>query len=551
MTQQLYKWFALVCLTLSLALGGFSPASAATLSIELNKGKMVHLPRNASSVIIANPAVADIQPITPHLIYVYAKKIGQTSLFATDALNNTILDNTIEVTHNISQLSDAIHQMVPSADVELKTVDGGLVMKGNVDSPAESETIKSIASTFLGQSEKLVNLLNTAGSDQVMLMVKVIEVNRSELKRFGINFQSILSKGNFAFNLENGRIFRDEDTHKILQNATIDGNENGFAFNYRRNAEQQVDGVIDALENQGLVSTLAEPNLTTTSGKTANFLAGGEFPIPQVDNQGQVNVTYKPYGVSLNFTPVVMSKDKISLTVAPEVSTISSTQGLTLGNAQVQFTVPTLQTRKAQTTIELASGQTFAVAGLLSNDRSNTISKFPGLGDMPVLGALFRSHRFQNNQSELVILVTPVIVHSIAERAKVQSPLDGNIPPTDLQRMLEGNLYQRNPFPKKETPADAHDAEPAADVEPTPVDEPTPAPNAAVSPPLPEPVAVPAPAHVPEAALSAETKEIAETEHKTIEQIEHTSSAPVSPAAPPPAKQSGPVLHGNGGFILE
>ncbi|MBV8938988.1 MAG: type II and III secretion system protein family protein [Alphaproteobacteria bacterium] len=436
-------WIALAVMACS---GVALPARAAalneddgrhTIKVEINKGRMVRLSRIASSVVVADPSIADIQVVSPRMVYVHAKKIGETSFYAMDANDAPIIDETIEVTHNLTKLTRAIKDVAPESDISFKSVDGGLVINGYTDSAQESEHIKTLASAFLGDKEKLVNLVNTAGSDQVTLMVKVAEVSRDELKRFGINIASIITSGNFAFNILQGRSFLDA-TGNIVRSTSAAGIDNSIFAGYRG---QDFNSIIDALETQGLVSVLAEPNLTTASGKTANFLAGGEFPIPIVDSTGSVNVEYKSYGISLNFTPVVMSRDKISLNVSPEVSTISSLNALTLGNNTSQFVIPSLQTRRAQTTVELGSGQTFAIAGLLSNDRTNNINKFPGLGDIPVLGSLFRSHQFQNNQSELVILVTPYIVRPVSDRAKIKSPLDGYVPPTDLQRLLLGQLY--------------------------------------------------------------------------------------------------------------
>jgi pilus assembly protein CpaC len=427
--RNLFACAVLLCLTAFPALAGES------IVIEVNKGQMVRLERAAASVMVADPSIADIQVVGPKMVYVHAKRIGETSIYAIDKGDKTILDATVEVTHNLSKLKRSIARMIPGADVELHTVDGGLVVNGYVDSPQESEEIRNLASSFLGEKDKLVNMVSTAGSDQVALMVKVAEVSRNELKRFGINLAAVLSSGNFAFQVLQGRSFLSSGSVTRL------ANDNSLSANWTAGGTT-INSVIDALETQGLVSVLAEPSLTTASGKTANFLAGGEFPIPIVDGEGKVNVQYKPYGISLNFTPVVVNKDKISLTVAPEVSNISSVNSLSLGTT-TQFVIPSLQTRRAETTVELGSGQTFAIAGLLKNDRSNTINKFPGLGDMPVLGALFRSQQFQNDQSELVILVTPYVVRPVSQR-NMQTPIDGYTPPNDLERLLLGKLYREH-----------------------------------------------------------------------------------------------------------
>lgn len=450
----------LIAFTLSLPVAAHAQSIAATeitpsgnvITVEINKGRMVRLPRTASSLVVADPTIADIQVVSPRLVYVHAKKIGETSLYAVDKNDATILDATVEVTHNLSKLSRAIKTLVPDADVQVQSTDGGMVMNGYVDSPAQSEHIKELVTSFIGEKEKLVNLVSTAGSDQVTLMVKVAEVSRNELKRFGINLANVITSGNFAFQVLQGRTFLDS-TGAITRKTGDFGTDNTLFGSWRGS---NVRGIIDALEKQGLISVLAEPSLTTASGKTGNFLAGGEFPIPIIDSEGKINVQYKPYGISLNFTPVVLTKDKISLTVAPEVSTIASVQGLTIGSNTVQFTIPNLQTRRAETTVELGSGQTFAIAGLLKNDRTNNVEKFPGLGDLPVLGALFRSEDFRNDQTELVILVTPYIVRPVSERDKLKSPLDGYVPPTDLERLLLGRIY---------SPQDAEEGAPPVELD--------------------------------------------------------------------------------------
>lgn len=431
--------------------------AAEPLVIEINKGEMVRLPSTASSVIVADPNIADIQVISPRLVYVQAKKVGETSLYAIDTADNTILNTTVEVTHNLSKLAKTVSELMPTADVRFKTVDGGLVMDGNVDSPMESERLTSLATSFLGEKDALVNLIATSGSDQVTLLVKIAEVSRNELKRFGINLGAALTEGNFVFNLLQGRTFLGA-ANAITRNQTNAGVDNSVGIRYN-GGSATVDGVLDALEQQDLISILAEPNLTTTSGKAASFLAGGEFPVPVVDSQGKINVQYKPFGISLKFTPTVLSKDKISLNVSPEVSNISRVDALNVGaggsSTAATFAIPSIQTRRAETTVELGSGQTFAIAGLLKNDRSNNIEKFPGLGDVPVLGGLFRSQNFQNDQTELVILVTPLITRAVDERTKLATPLDGYVPATDLQGLLYGKLYQEQPSPSAQAAAEA------------------------------------------------------------------------------------------------
>lgn len=418
-------------------------AAEQTIRVEINKGTTIKLDGMVKSVVIADPTTADVQVVSPRLLFVHGKKVGDTSLVAVDAQDNTILDAVVEVTHNISKLQRTIKRVAPDADVEFKTVDGGLVVDGRAASVAESDQIKDVASAFIGQNEKMVNMMTSAGSDQVTLQVKIVEMARTDLKKLGVNLQHVLSPGGFGLQILQGSdITLDSDGVLDRGGAT----STGILGTWTPGTGNTLRSWVDALETQGLANILAEPTLTTTSGKPANFLAGGEFPIPVKDGNGSITVQYKPFGVSLNFTPVVMSKNHMSILVAPEVSTISFDNPIEVSGIKN----PIINTRKAQATVELGSGETFMLAGLLKNENSNSVNKFPGLGDVPVLGSLFRSQQFQNNQTELVILVTPYVVKPVAEHDKLRTPMDGFVPPNDLQRLLMGNLYQQEPLEQDE-----------------------------------------------------------------------------------------------------
>lgn len=409
-----------------------------TYNIEVSKGKLVRLGSPASAVIAADPNVADVQVVSPSLVYINGKAVGETTVFAVDSHDHEILRATVTVTHNISKLSAAVKTMIPEAKVTFSSIDGALVMNGEVDSPLQAEDVRRLATPFLKTGQTLVNMLRPLGSNQVMLKVKIVEADRTEMKSFGISLQNLTSSGSFLFGFLQGRSILDA-TGAIAQSTTANTLYAGY-----HNGNSNINGVIDALEDNGLVTTLAEPTLTTQSGQAASFLAGGEIPVPSVTGSGstaQVSVTYQPYGVTLNFTPVVLSKDRISLVVAPEVSSLTTT-------GQIQdagFTIPGLQTRKASTTVELGSGQSFAIAGLLENDHSNDISKFPFLGDVPVLGTLFRSNHFQHNQTELVIIVTPYIVKAVDARTAMRDPTQGLEMASDAERILMGRLYKEKP----------------------------------------------------------------------------------------------------------
>jgi len=414
----------------------FAAPEDRVISVEINKGGMVKLPRPASSIVVTDPATADVQVVSPKLIFIRGKKVGETSFYAIDSQDETIINAVVEVTHNISNLQRTVHRVAPDSDVTFRTVDGGMVMDGMASSVAESEDIRNVAAAFLGKDEKMVNMVRTNGSDQVMLKVKIVEMVRGDLKKFGINLQSMLTNGGMALQLVNGSAIV-KAAGVIDRSGMVDGNVLG---EFTRGGAS-VGGLIDALETQGLASVLAEPTLTTTSGKAASFLAGGQFPLPVKDQNGAVTIDYKPFGVSLNFTPVVMSKDNISITVAPEVSTLNFDNPIEV--AGIRY--PILNTRKASAVVELGSGDSFVLAGLLQHDTTNSVNKFPGVGDIPIIGSLFRSTRFQNDETELVILVTPYLVHPVSGK-KLKTPLDGYVPPNDLQRVTEGSLYQQQPM---------------------------------------------------------------------------------------------------------
>lgn len=412
---------------------GYPAAGGNVLDVEINKGAALRLSSPASSVAVADPTIADVQVISPRMLYINGRGVGETSIIAVDAQDNVILERTVNVTHNLSRLKRAAEELSPGNEVVATSTDNAIILKGKVDSPVSAEKIQRMASSFLrGDQQTIINMLDTSSSDQVMLKVRIVELSRSELKRFGINWESLLSAGNFVFGLAQGRDI--VTAGGILSRAANGDNSLNVGFNDGNN---NINAVIDALENDGLVSVLAEPNLTTRSGMPASFLAGGEYPIPVPGENGTVTIEYRQFGVSLQFTPIVMSPEKISLTVLPEVSTLSDSNAVTLNGT----TVPGLTTRRASTTVDLGTGQSFAIAGLLRNDNSNNVSKFPLLGDMPVLGALFRSSSFQNDQTELVIIVTPYIVKPVDKPDMLATPLDGITPSTDAERILLGRLH--------------------------------------------------------------------------------------------------------------
>ncbi|MGI9510340.1 MAG: type II and III secretion system protein family protein, partial [Geminicoccaceae bacterium] len=282
---------------------------------------------------------------------------------------------------------------------------------------------------------------------QVHLRVRVAEVSREVIKEFGINWEMLFNSGNFTFGFASGRDLVSSGGTIFRSPANAGGNAPGIGFGNYTSGSASVSTAIDALAEEGLVTVLAEPNLTALSGETASFLAGGEFPIPVASDDSEIEIEFKEFGISLAFTPTVLSRNRISLRVRPEVSELSDNGAITING----LTIPALATRRAETTVELGSGQSFAVGGLLSNDVQNTVSKFPGLGDLPVLGTLFRSQRFQTNETELVILVTPYLVNPTDEPV-LATPGDGYQPPNDIERILEGRLHHERLQPGRGAP---------------------------------------------------------------------------------------------------
>jgi pilus assembly protein CpaC len=415
-------------------------SQGSAIQIELNKGQLIRLEHAAATVFVANPEIADIQVKSPTLIYVFAKKVGETTLFAVDEHERTLLDAPVTVSHDLTRLNGALKSLLPDSDIAARSVDGGVVLSGAVDSAVQAEDARRMSARFIGKDEEVINRLNVTGPNQVNLRVRVAEVSRNVTKQLGINWESVFSTAGFVFGLGVGAPFIagvgalgavPRSTDSTLNNAFFHGNSGDFDLN----------ALIDALADENLITVLAEPNLIALSGETASFLAGGEFPVPvpQSGTSNNITIEFKKFGVSLAFTPTVLDSGRIGLKVIPEVSELATNTA----NGAVEidsFTIPALTTRRAETTVELGSGQSFAIAGLLQNNISHDVSKFPGLGDLPVIGTLFRSSRFLRNESELVIIVTPYIVRPVSSM-RMASPTDGLVAPSDRERIFLGRSY--------------------------------------------------------------------------------------------------------------
>jgi pilus assembly protein CpaC len=432
---------------------GASPASAefidsgGAISLEANKGRLIRLREPAATVLVADPAIADVQVKSPNLLYVFGKQPGETSLFAVDAHDRVLLNVTVSVSHNLSRLQRTLQTLMPDNHINVASVDGAIILSGTVKSNAASENVRQIAAQFVADEKKVINRLTVDGPTQVQLRVKIVEMSRTINRQLGINWDAAFSAGsNFVVGLfTGGATTLSGSFPPQFPIATRRNGVNNLSLSYT-GQKYQVTSLIDALENEGLVKTLAEPNLSALSGETASFLAGGEFPIPVPQstsgNSSTITVQYKEFGVRLSFVPTILASDRISLKVSPEVSQLTSQGAVNLDG----FSIPALTTRRASTTIELASGQTFAIAGLLQNSLNNNISKVPGLGDIPVLGELFKSTAYQRDETELVVLVTPVVVKPFADRTAAASAVNPNPDaPSDINRLFLGPRIEGQP----------------------------------------------------------------------------------------------------------
>lgn len=400
------------------------------IRLEASKGTLIRLERAASTVFVADPEIADVQVKSPRLVYLMAKKPGETVVYAVDREERVLLNQRITVNHNLSRLRVTLQKMLPGSTLNVETMDKTLVLSGEVLSAKDAESAHRIALRLVKDEKDLVNKISVVAPNQVHLRVRVAEVSRDILKQFGINWDAVFRTGNFLFGFATGNPVSTAAGGFFTRNNGTSSIVTGFS-----NGRIDLNGVIDALDDEGLITILAEPNLTAVSGESATFLAGGEFPILVPEND-RITVEFKQFGVSLAFTPVLVG-DRISLKVNPEVSQLTTTGAVVLAG----FTIPALTTRRAETTVELGSGQSFAIAGLLQNNITRDVEKLPGLGELPVLGGLFRSDRFQRNETELVIIVTPYIVRPVSAK-RLASPTDGLKAPNDVDRLWRGKTHK-------------------------------------------------------------------------------------------------------------
>jgi pilus assembly protein CpaC len=428
---------------------------------------------------------------TPRRIFLLAAKVGQTNAFFFDAAGKQILSLDIRVEKDVVDLSSLMKDSLPNSSIQVQAMNDNVVLTGSVSSALEATRAADLAARFIGDPKKVVNMINIAGGQQVMLKVRIAEMDRNVAKQFGLNLSAaaningvpmIASTSNpyglmssalsnlsgaqigsacagaflptVAASVTTTAINNTSTNVNLLQPGVASGVTTSNTSSAPCSSPNNAQGVLNALEQVGLVHMLAEPNLTAVSGETAKFLAGGEFPVPAGrDAQGNISIEFKQFGVGLSFTPVVIAPGRISLQLSSEVSELSATGSLTVAGVAgigTSTTIPGLQVRRTATTVELPSGGSFAVAGLMQHNTKQVIDGFPGVKDLPVLGALFRSRDFADDQTELVVLISAYLVEPNAASA-FAAPTDGFLAPTDPETLLLGRLnatYKKIPDDK-------------------------------------------------------------------------------------------------------
>ncbi|HUD52981.1 type II and III secretion system protein family protein [Parvibaculum sp.] len=403
--------------------GGVSKQSR-SIVLGLDKAAIVELPVAARDVLVSNPKIVDAVVRTPTRTYLIGLAVGQTNAFFFNDKGQQILNLEIRVERDLSGLRAALRQYFPDAHVDVQAMNDHIVLSGSVANAADADKARDLAERFVDKSTQVLNMLAVEGKQQVMLKVTVAEMQRNIIKQLGIDLSAA----------DGGLLNVATSNPFSIQGGLLGGlSTSGSGI---QAGGTTIGTTLKALEEDGLVRTLAEPTLTAISGEGAKFLAGGEFPIPvSKDDQGNITVSYKPFGVGLAFTPVVLSEGRISLKISTEVSELTTEGQITQNN----FTVPALKVRRAETTLELPSGGSLVMAGLLSNKTKQNIDGVPGAKDIPVLGALFRSRDYQKNETELVVVVTPYVVDP-TNRKNIALPTDGFAPASDMDTVLMGRL---------------------------------------------------------------------------------------------------------------
>jgi len=461
------------------------------VAISIGRGQLITIPGRMADVFVADDKIADVQIKSTNQLYLMGKSGGVTTVYASDASGNVIWSANVRVGSNIDSVDQMLRVAMPEAKIAISTFGSDTVLlTGTVAAPEDAAEATRLVQAFMGKQTNVISRLKIATPLQVNLQVRIAEVSRSLVKSMASNLTTMDGTGGFQFGIGQGRTFgsawnsgrvlgvgNTPSQYGIDPTSITPTNPNGTIALLKGTDVTAAGGgvttlaatgklfglnllgTLDAGETAGLVTTLAQPNLTAISGETADFLAGGEFPylVSQGANSA-TSVSFKKYGVSLSYTPTVLANGRISIRVAPEVSELGDSI------RQGGYDVPTITTRRAETTVELGSGQSFMIAGLLRNTTTNTVQKLPGAGDVPILGALFRSTGFKRGETELVIVVTPYLVNPV-DANQIKLPTDGYQAPNDVQRIFgnmesDGRSGRDRPKPK-EAPASQQATPPA------------------------------------------------------------------------------------------
>jgi pilus assembly protein CpaC len=406
------------------------------ITIGVDKSMLIDLPIDLENVLVSNPDVVNAVVKSQRQIYLLGKDQGEANAFFMGPNGQKILLLEIVVSRDLTALNEALHRLLPGAKITVDTMGDNVVLSGSVLTPADANRAAELAQRAMKKKEKdnVVNLLTVAepAKEQVLLKVTVAEMQREALRRLGVDFpNAALQSGNFTFQKIVTNAFPVTGVVAPLGTA---GSAAGIGWSSGSNS---VSAFIEALERTGIIRTLAEPNLTALSGETASFRAGGEFPIPLRGQDGELTVEFKEFGVSTKFRPLVLSDGRISLSISAEVSELSSEGAVTSGG----ISIPALKVRRAETTLEMPSGGTLAMAGMLSDDTRQNVDGVPGLKNVPILGQLFRSNDYRRRETELVILVTPYIATHMS-KAQAAKPDKNFAPASDLKSIFFGHMHR-------------------------------------------------------------------------------------------------------------
>ncbi len=429
-----------------ISVGGDSVVSK-SIVLPLDKAAIVELPEAAADVLVSQPSVVDAVVRSPRRVFLLGLSTGQTNAFFFDSRGRQILNLEIVVERDMDALSELFTRVMPESRIEIESVNDNVVLRGIVQSASEAANASNLAGRFVGDPENVINLLAVRDPEQVMLKVRIVEMQRQIVKQLGLSSAGTVQLNDFAFALATGGFASGSNALTgIAANRTL-------PVDPTRNPQGDItviDSQIDALETNGLIRILAEPNLTAISGESARFLAGGEFPVPVGQDDGVISIEFKEFGVGLGFTPLVLSKGRINLKISTEVSEITTENAFFVPGATTVdgegnlvttagLSIPGLSVRRANTVVELPSGGSLVMAGLLQEDMRSTIEGVPGVKDLPVLGQLFRSRNYANSETELVIIVTPYLVKSTHE-SKLADPTKGFVPASDAEAILFGKM---------------------------------------------------------------------------------------------------------------